>query len=136
MSIIERTTKLLLTQFKGGSIKPAILDYYTSDMLKIDNAFTAMETDIDEFEADVTASVTALETLVNNFDTRVSTLEDCCSDVNTTLLNYGSRLVEIERVIDTVSTANIDDIIERVNALENKVNTNILSINRNLSNNL
>ena len=41
MAIIERTSNLNLTQFRGSSIKPAILDYYTSDMLKIDNAFDA-----------------------------------------------------------------------------------------------
>lgn len=128
MSIIEQTTKLQLTQFKGSSIKPAILDFYSSDMVKIDNAFTDMENGIVQFETDVTDRVNALDTLVQSYDTRVSTLESCCADVNTTLLNYGSRLVEIERVIDTVSTANIDDLTERVNALENKVETNITNI--------
>lgn len=117
MSIIERTTRLLLTQFTGNSIKPAILNYYTSDMQKIDDAFSTLE-------SDVTEEVEALTTLVNSYETRVSTLETCCEDVNTTLLNYGSRLVEIERVIETVSTANIDDLVERMNALENKVETN------------
>ena len=122
MSIIERTTRLLLTQFTGNSIKPAILNYYTSDMQKIDNAFSTLE-------SDVTGEVADLTTLVNSYETRVSTLETCCSDVNTTLLNYGSRLVEIENVIETVSTANIDDLVERMNALENKVETNGTNIN-------
>lgn len=122
MSIIERTTRLLLTQFTGNSIKPAILNYYTSDMQKIDSAFS-------ELESGVTEEVTELTTLVNSYETRVSTLESCCEDVNTTLLNYGSRLVEIESVIATVSTANIDDLVERMNALENKVETNGTNIN-------
>lgn len=123
MSIIERTTKLLLTQFNGSSIKPAILTYYTDDMAKIDNAFVALDEHMAEYEANITERVDDLDTLVHTFDTRVSALEGCCEDVNTTLLNYGSRLVEIESVIATVSTANIDDLTERVNALEHKVAT-------------
>lgn len=118
MSIIERTEQLNLAQFKGSSINPAILEYYTEDMKKIDDTFVALSDKVD-----------ACETLVNSYETRVSTLESRADGTDATLLNYESRLVEIERVIDTVSTANIDDLTERVNALENKVETNTLAIN-------
>lgn len=128
MSIIERTTKLQLTQFKGSSIKPAILDFYSSDMLKIDGAFSDIETDITQFEANITDRVDALDTLVNGYDERITTLEDCCEDVNTTLTTYGTRLDNIEAVIETVSTANIEDLIKRIDALEQKVDANTQNI--------
>ena len=128
MSIIEHTTKLQLTQFEGSSIKPAILDFYSSDMLKIDDAFSDMEAGITQFEADVTNRVDALDTLVNGYDERITTLEGCCENVNTTLTNYGERLDSIEEVIETVSTANIEDLIRRIDALEQKVDANTQNI--------
>lgn len=85
MSIIERTTNLELTQFKGSSIKPALLEYYTSDMKKID---------------------------------------DGVAIINDLLVAYDARLDSIELIIDTVSTANVDHLTERVDALEQKVETN------------
>lgn len=121
MAIIEHTSNLNLTQFRGSSIKPAIFEYYNSDMQKIDTAF-------DTLEDTVITKVDDFEVIVNSFNGRVTTLEGCCEDVNTTLLNYGNRLVSIEAVIATVSTQNIDDLTERVNALENKVNANTTNI--------
>ena len=85
MSIIERTSKLNLTQFKGSSIKPAYLEYYTADMKKLDDNAIAID--------DVLAA-------------------------------YDTRLDAIELVIETVSTANVDHLTERVDALEQKVETN------------
>lgn len=118
MSIINKTTNLGLTQFTGSLTAFANLySRYNADMLILDEH-------VGGYEASINTRMDTLETLVNSYETRVETLETCCSDVNTTLLNYGSRLVEIERVIDTVSTANVDDLTERVNALENKVQVN------------
>ena len=85
MSIIERTSKLNLTQFKGSSIKPALLEYYTSDMKKIDDGIIVIDGILDA---------------------------------------YDTRLDAIELVIETVSTANVDHLTERVDALEQKVETN------------
>ena len=140
MSIIERTELLKLTQYSGSSLMAQFVLNYNEDMRKIDGYFgeyedainqrvSDLQTEVAQFEADVNASVGTLTDTVNGFDTRVTTIEGCCEDVNTTLLNYGSRLIEIERVIDTVSTANVDDLTERVNALENKVNANTSNIN-------
>ena len=118
MSIINKTSRLGLTQFTGNLTAFANLySRYNADMLIIDDA-------IGVFEQQISDKVDGLEALVNSYETRVSDLETCCSDVNVTLTNYGSRLNSIERVIDTVSTQNIDDIIARVDALENKVQAN------------
>lgn len=128
MSIIERTELLKLTQYSGSSLMAQFVLNYNEDMRKIDGHFTDYESAINQRVSDLQDIVNASVATVNAMDGRVTTLEQCCDDVNTTLLNYGSRLVEIERVIDTVSTANIDDLTERVNALENKVETNIADI--------
>lgn len=139
MSIIERTELLKLTQYSGSSLMAQFVLNYNEDMRKIDGHFSDYEdainqrvsdlqSDVAQFETDMTTAFANTEAVVTAMDGRVATLEQCCSDVNTTLLNYGSRLVEIERVIDTVSTANIDDLTERVNALENKVETNTTNI--------
>ena len=128
MSIIERTELLKLTQYSGSSLMAQFVLNYNEDMRKIDGHFSEYESAINQRVSDLQDVVDASVATVNAMDGRVTTLEQCCEDVNTTLLNYGSRLVEIERVIDTVSTANIDDLTERVNALENKVETNITDI--------
>lgn len=128
MSIIERTELLKLTQYSGSSLMAQFVLNYNEDMRKIDSHFGDYESAINQRVSDLHDVVDASVATVNAMDGRVTTLEQCCEDVNTTLLNYGSRLVDIERVIDTVSTANIDDLTERVNALENKVETNITDI--------
>lgn len=139
MSIIDYTERLRLTQYTGNSIMPQFMRNYNSDMAKIDAYFESyeaginqtiseMQTSIDEFEQRIDADFETLSTEVGTYSDRITTLESCCSDVNTVLSNYGSRLNAIELVIDTVSTQNIDDIIARVDALENKVNTNSTEI--------
>ena len=139
MSIIERTELLHLTQYSGSSLMAQFVLNYNEDMRKIDGHFSDYEsainqrvsdlqTEVAQFETDMTSAFNTLSDTVGTFDGRVTTLEQCCSDVNTTLLNYGSRLNAIEQVIETVSTANIDALTERVNALENKVQVNETNI--------
>ena len=139
MSIIDYTSRLKLTQYTGNSIMPQFMRNYNKDMAKIDAYFdeyeaginqtiSDMQTDIEQFEQRVDADFQSLSTEVGTYSERITTLESCCSDVNTVLSNYGSRLNAIELVIDTVSTQNIEDIIARVDALENKVNTNSTEI--------
>ena len=122
MSIIEHTTKLALTLFKGSSINPAILSYYTDDMKKIDDAFIGAD-----------ERLSALETSSTDYANRLTALETWKNDtVDPTLSSYNSRLNAIEAVIETVSTANIDALTLRVDALEDKVEANsqhIITIN-------
>ena len=118
MSIIEHTTKLLLTQFKGSSIKPAFLDYYTADMKKLDDYATG---------ADLRLS--ALETEDIALDSRLDTLDGWKTNtVDPALTSYSNRLDAIEAVIENVSDQNIRDLMERLSALENKVDANTLAI--------
>ena len=122
MSIIEHTTKLQLTLFKGSSINPAILEYYSADMQKIDDAFTRAD-----------ERLSALETSSEEYAGRLTSLETWKDEtVDPTLGDYGTRIENIESIIATVSTANIDALTERVNALEEKVEANsqhIITIN-------
>jgi len=119
MSIIEQTTKLLLTQFKGSSIKPAFLEYYTADMKKLDDYATGADNRLSALEAE--------DVLL---DGRLDTLEGWRNDsVNPTLTSYGTRLDAIEEVLENVSDQNIRDLMERLSALENKVDANTTAIN-------
>lgn len=118
MSIIERTTKLLLTQFKGSSIKPAYLEYYTADMKKLDDYATGAD-----------ARLSALEAEDVSLDRRLDTLEGWKTDtVDPALTSYDSRLDAIEAVIENVSDQNIRDLMERLAALEEKVAANTEAI--------
>ena len=118
MSIIERTTKLLLTQFKGSSIKPAFLNYYTADMKKLDYYAIGADNRLSALEAE--------DVLL---DGRLDTLEGWADDtVNPTLTSYGNRLDAIEAVLENVSDQNIRDLMERLSALENKVDANTTAI--------
>lgn len=118
MSIIERTTKLLLTQFKGSSIKPAFLNYYTADMKKLDDYAIGADNRLSALEAE--------DILL---DGRLDTLEGWADNtVNPTLTSYGNRLNAIEAVIENVSDQNIRDLMERLSALENKVDANTTAI--------
>lgn len=124
MSKIERTTNLELTKYRGLTL-PLFFGDYSSDMQKIDDAWGTLE-----------ARFIVLENASADHETRITTLETCCNDVNITLSSYGDRLTAIENVIATVSTQNINDIIVRVDALEIKVRTNseqIHELNDNLS---
>lgn len=155
MSIIERTTKLELTQYSGSSVKAQFYANYNSDMQKIDGGYATLDEAINGEEG-LGARVSALETSITTidekadnavsiandakttaegFDTRVTTLEGKVSDletwaggVDTTLEAYDGRLDAIEDVIATVSTANINDLIARMDALEQKVDANTQSI--------
>lgn len=119
MSIIERTTKLLLTQFKGSSIKPAFLNYYTADMKKLDDYATGADNRLSALEAE--------DVLL---DGRLDTLEGWADNtVNPTLTSYSNRLDAIEAVLENVSDQNIRDLMERLSALENKVDANTTAIN-------
>ena len=118
MSIIERTTKLLLTQFKGSSIKPAFLDYYTADMKKLDDYATGADNRLSALEAEDVA-----------LDGRLDTLEGWKENtVDPALTSYDSRLDAIETVIENVSDQNIRDLMERLAALEEKVAANTEAI--------
>lgn len=155
MSIIERTPKLDLTQYTGSSVKAQFYANYNADMQKIDSGYATLDEAINGEEG-LGAKVSALETSVTTidekadnavstandaktttegFDTRVTTLEGKVSDletwaggVDTTLTAYDGRLDAIEEVIETVSTANINDLIARMDALEQKVDANTQSI--------
>ena len=118
MSIIERTTKLLLTQFKGSSIKPAILNYYTADMKKLDDYAIGADNRLSALEAE--------DVLL---DGRLDTLEGWKENtVDPALTSYDSRLDAIEAVIENVSDQNIRDLMERLAALEEKVAANTEAI--------
>lgn len=118
MSIIERTTKLLLTQFKGSSIKPAYLEYYTADMKKLDDYAIGADIRLSALEAEDIA-----------LDGRLDTLEGWKTDtVDPALTSYSSRLDAIEAVLENISDQNIRDLMERLSALENKVDANTLAI--------
>ena len=108
MSIIERTTKLQLTQFEGSSINPAILDYYTADMAIIDSAFSDADT-----------RLTALESTFQGHADRLDALEAWKTDtVNPTLSDYGTRIGALETwKVDTV-TVELADHADRLTALE------------------
>ena len=117
MSIIQKTTNLELTQFTGSLEHSGLYGFYNSDMLKIDTWSYQLQTIVEN-----AASVVA------GYNDRVTALEDWQTTVNYTLNDYGSRLIAIEDVIATVSTANIDDLRERLNALEAKVEANTSNI--------
>ena len=117
MSIIERTTRLLLTQFKGNSIKPAILEYYNSDMKKIDDAFI-----------DADNRIISIESSLSSYSNRLDTLELESESTITELADHETRLQSIESIIETVSTANIEDLRRRLDAVEIKVDTNATAI--------
>ena len=155
MSIIERTPKLDLTQYKGSSVRAQFYTNYNSDMQKIDNGYATLDeaisgekglgarvsalettvTTIDEKADNAVSTANDAKTTAEGFDTRVTTLEGKVSDletwasgVDTTLTAYDGRLDAIEEVIETVSTANINDLIARMDALEQKVDANTQSI--------
>lgn len=93
-------------------------DYIVSNNLNIiDSAFTAMDT-----------RVTAVEETLTNHETRLATLEAWKTDVDTELEQHSNRLAVIENIISTVSTQNVEDLMERVTALESKVTTNASQI--------
>lgn len=118
MSIIERTTKLLLTQFKGSSINPAFLEYYTADMKKLDDYANGADERLSALEAEDIA-----------LDGRLDTLEGWKTNtVDPALTSYGNRLDAIEAVLENISDQNIRDLMERLAALENKVDANTLAI--------
>ena len=152
MSIIEHTTNLDLTQYSGSSVKAQLYANYNSDMQKIDlavsqlsssligvgNRVTTLEGTVSDIDTKADRAIetanTAKET-AEGFDTRVTTLEGKVSDletwaggVDTTLEAYDGRLDAIEEVIETVSTANINDLIARMDALEQKVDANTQAI--------
>lgn len=139
MSIIDYTQRLKLTQYTGNSIMPQFMRNYNSDMAKIDAYFdeyeaginqtiSDMQDDISTFKDTVEGEMQVLSTEVGTYSGRITTLEDCCTAVDATLSNYGSRLNAIELVIETVSTQNIEDLIARIDALEIKVNANSTEI--------
>ena len=155
MSIIEHTPKLDLTQYTGSSVKAQFYANYNSDMQKIDSGYATLDeaisgeeglgarvsalettvTTIDEKADNAVSTANDAKTTAEGFDTRVTTLEGKVSDletwaggVDTTLEAYDGRLDAIEEVIETVSTANINDLIARMDALEQKVDANTQSI--------
>lgn len=153
MSIIERTPNLDLTQYKGSSVTARFYANYNADMEKIDEAISdvndsliglgsrvsALETEMQVVSNKVDEAVTTAneaKTIADAMDARVTSLEGRCDDleswknntVDPTLSSYNDRLESIEAVIETVSTANIQDLIERIDALEQKVDTNAQNI--------
>lgn len=93
-------------------------DYIVSNDLNIiDSAFTAMDT-----------RVTAVEETLAEHETRLATLEAWKTDVDSELEQHSNRLAVIENIISTVSTQNVEDLMERVTALESKVTTNASQI--------
>lgn len=156
MSILDKTTNLELTQYGGSPIKAQLYANYNSDMQKIDAGYAELKGEIDGTNG-LGERVSALETSVttisekadeavstandakstaDGMDTRVTAVEGDMSDLKTwkndtvdpTLSAYDSRLDAIELVIDTVSTANINDLIARMDALEQKVDANTQAI--------
>jgi len=116
MSKINLTPFLNLITYSNIKM-PILFNDLTNNFSIIDTALSNDNTRIETINETLTL-----------MDERVTTLETCCENVNNTLTDYGQRIAVIETVIDTVSTQNIDDIILRVNALENKVEANSLQI--------
>lgn len=156
MSILDKTTNLELTQYGGSPVKAQLYANYNSDMQKIDAGYAELKGEIDGTNG-LGERVSALETSVTTIDEkadgavstandakntadgmsdRVTAVENDVSDLKTwkndtvdpTLVAYDSRLDAIELVIDTVSTANINDLISRMDALEQKVDANTQAI--------
>ena len=156
MSILDKTTNLELTQYGGSPAKAQLYSNYNSDMQKLDAGYAELKGEIDGTNG-LGERVSALETSITTIDekadnavstandakstadgmeTRVTAVEGDVSDLKTwkndtvdpTLSAYDSRLDAIELVIDTVSTANINDLIARMDALEQKVDANTQAI--------
>lgn len=156
MSILDKTTNLELTQYGGSPFKAQLYANYNSDMQKIDAGYAELKDEIDgtnglgERVSALETSITTIDEKADNavstandakstadgMDTRVTAVEGDVSDLKTwkndtvdpTLSAYDSRLDAIELVIDTVSTANINDLIARMDALEQKVDANTQAI--------
>ena len=119
MSILNKTPNLELTQFEGNLDKVAVIySRYNSDMLKLDNSF-----------GEVFATSEQLRQEVGTYSDRISTLETEMGTVNNTLVAYDERLDNIEVVIETVSTQYVQDLRDRLTALEAKVDDNTNDIN-------
>ena len=156
MSILDKTTNLELTQYGGSPAKAQFYSNYNADMLKIDTGYQTLDESINGTNG-LGDRVSALESSVSDIDNkadgavstaneaketadgmsaRVTVVEDDVSALKTwkndtvdpTLTDYDNRLDAIELVIDTVSTANIDDLIARMDALEQKVDANTQAI--------
>ena len=156
MSIISRTPNMGLTQWDGDiAIRAGLYSRYNLDMSAIDTGFHTLDEAINGEEG-LVARVTALETSVGEIsdkaDNAVATANEAKEtadgmsdrvtavegrldaydlwkvDVDNTLTAYDGRLDAIEEVIETVSTANINDLIARMDALEQKVDANTQSI--------
>ena len=153
MSILNKTANLELTQF-GGDVSgfANLYSVYNSDMQKIDlsvselsssligvaDRVATLEGTISEIsdKADNAVDVAnnakdtadAMDGRVTTLETKVDNLETWSGGVDVTLEAYDGRLDAIEDVIATVSTANINDLIARIDALEQKVDANTQSI--------
>ena len=156
MSILDKTTNLELTQYGGSPVKAQLYANYNSDMQKIDAGYaelkgeidgtnglgervSALETSITTIDGkadDAVATANDAKSTADGMDARVTAVEGDVSDLKTwkndtvdpTLSAYDSRLDAIELVIETVSTANINDLIARMDALEQKVDANTQAI--------
>lgn len=103
--------------------------------VKIDALNTTAQT-VSEAINELVASDSTLSDRIDALADRVTVNEGDISDLKTwknntvdpTLEAYDGRLDAIEAVIATVSTQNIDDMIARIDALEEKVNTNAQNI--------
>lgn len=91
-----------------------------------------VNTDIDIFKAEVTDSVDSCIQTVLTFDDRIIHLETCCDEATNKLNEHQEWLENIQSVIDTVSTANIKNLEDRLTALEHKVEANSRLIATNL----
>ena len=130
MSIIERTTKLLLTQYKGSSIKPAFLEYYTADMKKLDDYATGADNRLSALEAEDIALDGRLDTLegwkentvdpaISDYATRIGTLETWkTGTVDVDLADYGTRIGNLETWKTDTVTVELASLDGRVDAIE------------------
>ena len=154
MAIIKQTDKLKLTQYQQNSRTLALLLNYTSDMQKIDTYLANLDTDLDNrfntlsgdiasfkdsvqieisnFESSINERIQGCEDLVLTYDDRIIDLERCCVEATNELNQHQEWLERIQSVIDTVSTANIEDLQRRLTAVEHKVDANAQLIATNL----
>ena len=134
MSIIERTSKLNLTQFKGSSIKPALLEYYTSDMKKIDDSIIVIDGILDAYDTRLDAIESVIETVstanidhltervdaleqkveanseqITLFNTKVEALDDRIDALEVTYTQYGSRITTLENKVSNLESC-CDDV--------------------------
>lgn len=119
-----------ILQFKND-INDSFTEFQSTITSEIDNFETSLNSQMSVFQENINNTVNEYTGLVNTFDERISHLEACCNEATETLNIHQQWLENIQEVIDTVSTANIENLENRLSALEHKVEANSRLISAN-----